>query len=226
MNLYWQRADGTGPAVRLTTSDAPQLPNGFDPAGSRLVYHEGNPVTNRQNIGMLPVEPGPGGALKAGTPEVLIGGPFLKSYPKISPDGKWMVYSAFDTGTFEIYVQPFPGLGNRVQVSSGGGGMAVWSRTKSELYYGGAGLPQMMVVPYTVKDGAFIPEKPRPWSTAKFSQTAPLALYGPGFDLHPDGQRFAVAPVLSESTEPAARTGQLVLVFNLFDELLRLAPVP
>jgi hypothetical protein len=104
--------------------------------------------------------------------------------------------------------------------------MAVWSRTKSELYYGGAGLPQMMVVPYTVKDGAFIPEKPRPWSTAKFSQTAPLALYGPGFDLHPDGQRFAVAPVLSESTEPAARTGQLVLVFNLFDELLRLAPVP
>jgi hypothetical protein len=59
----------------------------------------------------------------------------LTSGSRLSTDGKWLSTAANDTGTFEIYVQPFPGLGERVQVSSGGGNLAIWSPTKSELYY-------------------------------------------------------------------------------------------
>jgi hypothetical protein len=40
-------------------------------------------------------------------------------------------------------------------------------------------------------------------------------------DLHPDGQRFAVAPAVDES---AVRQDKVVFIFNFFDELRRIAP--
>jgi Tol biopolymer transport system component len=220
-NLYWQRADGTGAAELLTTSDQSQLPDSFDPEGKVLVFHEGDPTRGRQQLGMLPLERGAGGAPKAGTTSTLIGGPFLKANARISPDGKWMAYSSNDSGPWEIYVQPFPALGERVQVSSGGGNLAVWSRTKNELFYAGPNQARMMVVPYTVEGGAFRPSKPQAWSQTMFSATPPVSTYGPAFDLHPDGTRFAVTPPAPRDDMTGA---QLVLLFNFFDELRRVAP--
>jgi serine/threonine-protein kinase len=221
-NLYWQRADGTGNAERLTTSDVAQLPDSIDPEGKLLVFHEGDPVRGRQQLGLFPIERS-GIAVKAGKTTTLIGGPFLKANARISPDGKWMAYSANDTGAFEIYVQPFPALGERVQVSSGGGNIAVWSQKKHELYYAAAGQTRMMVVSYTVNGAAFLPSKPRQWSSTPFSATPPVSTYGPAIDLHPDGERFAVTAVTpAEDTTPS---GPLVLLFNFFDELRRVAPV-
>jgi serine/threonine-protein kinase len=224
LNLYWQRADGTGEAQRLTTSSVSQLPNDFDAAGRLLVFHEGDPATTRQAIAILPIERD-GSGVKAGTPRTLIGGPFLKSNARLSPDGRWMAYAANDTGAFEIYVQPFPGLGERVQVSNEGGNLAVWSRTKNELYYARPGEGQLMLVAYGASAGVFAPARPRPWSEALFSATPPIATYGPGFDLHPDGERFAVTPPLQSLAEASGRAAQLVLFFNFFDELRRVSPI-
>ena len=50
-------------------------------------------------------------------------------------------------------------------------------------------------------------------------QTPPSATAS--FDLHPDGERVAMAPV----TEATAGRTHVTLVFNFFDELRRLAPV-
>ncbi|HSC27215.1 MAG TPA: hypothetical protein VLD67_08075 [Vicinamibacterales bacterium] len=221
LNLFWQRADGTGSAVRLTTSETSQIPDSIDPEGQRVVFHAGDPATGRQELGVLPIHRD-GPAVKAGTPETLIGGAFLKANARISPDGKWMAYAALDSGQFEIYVQPFPGLGERVQVSNGGGNLVAWAPRKSELYYAGSGQTRMMVVPYTVSGGAFAASRPRPWTETVFSATPPVSAYGPGFDLHPDGERFAVTPVPPISDTSAA---QLVLLFNFFDELRRIAPI-
>ena len=41
-------------------------------------------------------------------------------------------------------------------------------------------------------------------------------------DLHPDGDRFALAPV--SETQIAVKQDKLVFIFNFFDELRRLAP--
>jgi len=43
-----------------------------------------------------------------------------------------------------------------------------------------------------------------------------------GFDLHPDGNRFALATIPEDQV--AARQDRVVFVFNFFDELRRLAP--
>ena len=42
------------------------------------------------------------------------------------------------------------------------------------------------------------------------------------FDLHPDGERFALAPVAFPPG--GAKQDKVVFIFNFFDELRRIAP--
>ena len=75
-----------------------------------------------------------------------------------------------------------------------------------------------MVAPFTVEGDSFRAEKPRLWSEARFTQRG-----GHSFDLHPDGERFALQP--AAQTQAAAKQDKVVFIFNFFDELRRLAPV-
>jgi dipeptidyl aminopeptidase/acylaminoacyl peptidase len=45
-NLYWQRADGTGEAERLTESKNRQIPGSWHPSGKFLAFTEVNPKTS------------------------------------------------------------------------------------------------------------------------------------------------------------------------------------
>jgi serine/threonine protein kinase len=54
---------------------------------------------------------------------------------RFSPDGKWLSYESNYSGRFEVYVEPFPTTGERVQISVDGGGSAYWRRAGKELYY-------------------------------------------------------------------------------------------
>jgi Tol biopolymer transport system component len=57
------------------------------------------------------------------------------SGPRLSPDGKWLAWSAQVGATREVYVTPFPGPGPRVQVSNEGGGPPVWGHEGRVLFY-------------------------------------------------------------------------------------------
>ncbi|MBI3490439.1 MAG: protein kinase [Acidobacteria bacterium] len=81
------------------------------------------------------------------------------------------------------------GPGGKWQISTGRGLVPTWSRTKHELFYGTAN-GQIMVAPYTVEGDSFRAEKPRLWSDGRFVVRAGNR----SFDLHPDGERFALAP--------------------------------
>ncbi len=60
-------------------------------------------------------------------------------------------------------------------------------------------------------------EKPRVWSETPV-QLRPGT--GASFDLHPDGERVAMAPGTAATPSPT----HVTLIFNFFDELRRLAP--
>jgi hypothetical protein len=55
--------------------------------------------------------------------------------PAISPDGKWIAYASDESGRFEVYAQPFPGPGERIQLSPDGGEQPAWSRDGRELFF-------------------------------------------------------------------------------------------
>jgi serine/threonine-protein kinase len=65
----------------------------------------------------------------------LVAGPSIEDMGRISPDGKWLAFVTNESGSNEVFVQPFPGPGGRVQVSNHGGDEPLWSPRGSKLYY-------------------------------------------------------------------------------------------
>jgi serine/threonine-protein kinase len=56
---------------------------------------------------------------------------------RLSPDGRWLAYVTDESGSRQVMVQPFPGPGPRVQVSTNGGAEPVWSRDGRRIFYRG-----------------------------------------------------------------------------------------
>ena len=54
---------------------------------------------------------------------------------QFSPDRSWVAFESDESGVGEIYVQPFPGPGRRLVISSGGGSQVRWRADGRELYY-------------------------------------------------------------------------------------------
>ena len=135
-----------------------------------------------------------------------------------SPDGRWIAYESNESGTNQIFVQPFPGPGSRAQISTTGGTFATWSRTRRELFYMSPD-NRIMVVPYTVAGDSFKADKPQLWSAQPI---LPRPRYR-WLNLHPDGERFVVAAAVGPQTED--KRDKVVFTFNFFDELRRIAPV-
>src|SRR5438477_12353440 len=52
-----------------------------------------------------------------------------------SPDGRWLAYASDEWGRYEVYVQPFPSLIGKWQISTEGGREPVWERSARELFY-------------------------------------------------------------------------------------------
>jgi Tol biopolymer transport system component len=52
-----------------------------------------------------------------------------------SPDGRWVAYHANPSGSYEVYVRPFPGPGGEQPVSTMGGVYPRWRADGNELYY-------------------------------------------------------------------------------------------
>ena len=69
------------------------------------------------------------------TPHAFVQTPSEERDGQFSPDGKWVAYQSNQSGHNEIYLQPFPGPGDRIQVSTGGGQQVRWAHHRAELFY-------------------------------------------------------------------------------------------
>ena len=95
----------------------------------------------------------------------------------------------------------------------------MWSRTRPELFY--ATFDQrIMVANYMADADSFHVGRPELVSEARFTLRRGGTTMR-SLDLHPDGQRFAVAPGIDTST---VKQDKVVFIFNFFEELKRLVP--
>jgi Tol biopolymer transport system component len=218
-NLYVQSADGTGAAIRLTNSQHEQQPASWHPSGRFLMFEETDPQGN-VDLMVLDVDGSDRPGWTPGEPTVYVSDRGRQWDAAFSPDGRWVAYASGESGpgTAEIYVRPFPGPGGKWQVSTAGGTLPSWSRAQPELVYGMDG--QLMVVRYSADGAEFKAAKPERWSTGRFEWRGPNRM----FDLHPDGARVALATPSSAARAPTP--DRIVLIFNFFDQLRRLAPPP
>ena len=109
----------------------PQLEETFasdiSPDGNYLVYQRMNAKTG-WDIWALPL----GGD---GKPVPVVQTDADERAARLSPDGRWVAFVSNNSGVFEIYLQPFPGPGRRLQVSTKGGDQPQWRSDGLELFY-------------------------------------------------------------------------------------------
>lgn len=201
-DIYLRQSDGAGESEGLITSSGAQFTDAWAPDGT-IVYNEGS--SSRALWAVAP-----------GRPPVRISpaSPFSERGGSVSPDGKWLVFVSNESGRDEVYLQPFPGPGAKVAISSGGGRRAAWSRDGREIFYRRD--DTMMVVPV----GADPARAGAPRPLFEF----PRSVYGddpnlPGYDTASDGRFLAVRAGGETSTD------EIRIVTNWLSTLKRAAPV-
>ena len=129
-NLYATNVDGSGEPERLTTSDSEQFPSSWASTGNVIAFLQlpGSGAGSSGGIWVLPLE----GDRK---PRLFLESRFTLKYPEFSPDGHWMAYVSNESGADEVYVQPYPGPGQKIRISTGGGSAPIWTPNGRELLY-------------------------------------------------------------------------------------------
>ena len=208
-SLFWQAADGTGAAERLTESRYIQRPSTVLADGP--VSCSWRPKTSccsrwAEDRRVLPV----------------VQTPQAEGNGEISPDGRWLAYDSNDSGPAQIFVRPFPNTtGGKTQVSTRGGSRPLWARNGRELFYLA---PDGTLMSVSVTPGAA-------WSAGTPTRVVQKTVFR---RIH--GQRpAAVRCVARQSAVPDAQAAggldqlpppaTVVVVQNWVEELKRLVPV-
>jgi serine/threonine-protein kinase len=211
--IFRRRADGTGAAEALWRAPSTQVHthvSDWTPDGrTLLISRVGAPESPRADVAVLPVD-GP-----ERNPKPLLRSAFNMDEARLSPDGRWLAYRSNESGREQVYVQAYPSLEGKWQISTAGGAEPVWSRKGDELFYRGEG--SLMAVGVS--------------GSASFSASTPRKIFDDpyfvnggraGYDVSADGQRFLMVKNLDQD-KPVAPP-QIILVQNWFEELKRLVP--
>jgi len=193
---------------RLTRADAGfHIPYAFTPDGSRVLFTVFRDYADQDSASVdltdLTVEP-------------VLQGKAAEVHPALSPDGRWLLYQADESGRFEVYLRPYPNVADaRWQVSVGGGMSPTWRADGRELFFASNG--QLMAA--TFRDGA----PPRVGvPTTLFPVPSTGDRLGPQFDVSRDGTRVLV--LTPTPVDPVADRPQVRIVQRWATALARAVP--
>jgi eukaryotic-like serine/threonine-protein kinase len=203
-SVLWQKADGSGGMEKLTGSEYTRFPKSWSADGQLLSFGEINPTTG-YDIWVLDMKD------RKAVP--FLRTPFYE-VGVFSPDGRWMAYTSNESGSDEVYVQPYPGPGGKWQISTDGGMDVRWTANGRELTYRNG--DKMMAADIATQP-TFSAGKPRMLFEGPYVPPSELVSF---YDASGDGQRF----LMLKPTEQAQATTQIVVVQNWFEELKQKVP--
>lgn len=211
--VAWKPVDGSGPEEQLASGAG--FPESWSPDGTKLTIFR-DTTLGGGNILMLSMDN------PRQSPKPFLETPARERWPDFSPDGRWVAYASDQSGQDEIYVLPYPGPGERRQISVNGGTQPVWSKNGRELFFTVADqkatteFNKVMAVD-VVTTPAFKAGIPR-----ELVATVRLTVPFRGYDVSADGRRFLTVRNKADSAGPPP--SQMVVVLNWIEELKRLAP--
>jgi eukaryotic-like serine/threonine-protein kinase len=210
-SLFWQAADGSGVAERLTEGTLIQRASSVLPDGSAILF------SDPSGLQMF--------ALDERRIRTVMRSPQAGEQGAISPDGRSIAYVVRGTGpTPQVFVSRFSSPDSeRTLVSRDGGTHPLWSPDGREIFFIGPDsvLMSAPVAPGpTIRVGVPTRVLQRPYYTS-------ASLFKPPgtYDVSPDGRRFLM---LKQVTTPnqASEPATVIVVKNWMEELRRLMPVP
>ena len=190
-SIFEKSITGTGGETLFLQTDQNVVPLDWSPDGT-LLYRSNDPKTNFDIWAM------PAGDKKT-FPVVRTS--FDEREAQFSPDGKWIAYQSNQSGRFEIYVQPFPGPGTPLAISTNGGAQVRWRSDKELFYIALDG--QLMAVPVRLSSDGTI-DRGTPDSLF-FTRIAggPVQANDPHqYAVSRDGQRFLISTVTEVDNSP------------------------
>jgi serine/threonine protein kinase/Tol biopolymer transport system component len=184
-SIHRKSIGGSGDGELLSVFDRRTLPGAWHSDGSTVL------LASRVSQAPTNVDLLSWSLTEDAAPQPWIESDFVEYSPGFSPDGRWVVYGSNESGSWEVYVAPFPGPGRKWQVSVDGGGWPVWRGDGQEILY----LRGNEITGVTVEDRG---------SGLAFGQPQlifehRLASGSARFQVSADGQRFLVI----ESAESA-----------------------
>jgi eukaryotic-like serine/threonine-protein kinase len=187
-DLYQKATTGAREEEELFGSETPKCHSDWSPDGRFIVYENKDSPKN-VHIWVLPLF----GDRK---PIPLARTGFSEMYPRFSPDGKWIAYASAESGEFDVYVQSFPAMGVKREISTNGGIQPRWRRDGKELFY----IEGRKIMAVEVNPGArFEVGLPKFLFEMRMSGADPRHQY----TVNAGGQRFLVnAPVTEPVSSP------------------------
>ncbi|TDI31105.1 MAG: serine/threonine-protein kinase, partial [Acidobacteria bacterium] len=201
-SVYIKAADGSGDAHLLYAADrhpnaGGAIPNSWSPDGKQIAIS----MSDRNNANIVIYTPEDDEEIPFLTQ------PVTEDLASFSPDGKWLAYMSDESGSFEVYVRPYPGPGGKWQVSGSDGVEPRWSRDGRELFFRNG--RQLLAARLDLGNG-FRAERPR-----VVLDDLPTALAQQTYALAPDGKRILVIEPVSRETAPE----KITVVINWFSRL-------
>jgi serine/threonine-protein kinase len=192
MRLYSKSINS--PDVVPLTPGPMDYSGAFTLDGKELIFVHGEAGTTSQTYDLHVVSMD-----QPNKPRPLLNTKFSETHPALSIDGKWLAYCSDESGRNEVYVQPYPELGRRITISTGGGVEPVFSRDGKELFYRQG--QTFMSVLFKISGTDFVPEKPAVLFTGTFLGTTPTRMY----DVAPDGRFLMIQPIPEKTLGRNAR---------------------
>ena len=178
LTLLEAPSSGASERTPLIASEEGKWPVSWSPDGRYVLYVTNNERTSN-DIWVL-LRDG------SGSPFPYLRTAASENWAAFSPDGKWVVFSAADSGQPEVFVAPFPAPTRRWRISADGGSQARWRRDGKEIFYLA---PNRMLMSTQIEtDGSGVTVK---GYEPLFELQHPYGAYH-AFDLTRDGQRFLV----------------------------------